>query len=331
MRAAFVVAFVAFAGSSGCKPHRLPDFTVAPAQHDALAADILRELDEKYVVPERAAAGHAELARRWATDEFRRVGSSRQLCERVTRDLREVLGDRHLGLLPKKALPPAALGPDRPLTAAELDEERAMAKQSQFGVRKVDVLDGNIGYIELVGFPAVQLPEAAAAVERAMDRVAGTRALILDLRDNHGGDGDTVAIWMSYLLAQRTLLLTSWDRTTGKTTEDWTPATVAGRRYGAARPLFVLTSQRTFSAGEELAYDVKTLGRGTIVGETTGGGANHNMFVPVGGDFVLSVSISTTKSPVTGSNWEGVGVKPDVEVAADRALDTALARARASG
>jgi len=330
MRIPWFAAVVVLAGTVACKPHRLPDFAVTPAAHDALAADILNQLEDKYVVPERAAAAHAELARRWATDEFRHLESSRQVCQRVTDDLRQVIGDGHLFLLPAKALPPAALGPDRPLTAAELDEQRTMARQSNFGVRKVDVLDGNLGYIDLVGFPTAQLPEAAEAVKRAMDQVADTRALIFDLRDNHGGDGDTVAIWMSYLLDRRTLLLTSWDRTTGKTSEDWTPATVAGRRYGAARPVWVLTSHKTFSAGEELAYDVKTLGRGAIVGETTGGGANHNMFVPVGGDFVLSVSFSTTKSPVTGTNWEGVGVKPDVEVAADRALDTVLARARAT-
>ena len=324
MRAAFVIAVVGLAGAA-CKPHprRLPEFDVAPAAHAALAADILRELDDKYVVPERAARGRSELARRWASDDFRDLRSSSAVCARVTQDLREVVGDRHLFLLPKRALPPAALGPDRPLDAGELDEARALARRNQFGVRRAEVLDGNVGYVEIVEFPTAQLPETAEAVRRAMATVAGTSGLILDLRDNHGGDGDTVAIWMSYLLPGRTLLLTSWDRTTGKTTEDWTPAP-RGPRY--ERPVWVLTSRRTFSAGEELAYDLKTLGRGKVVGEPTGGGANHNMFVPVGGEFALSVAYASTKSPVTGTNWEGVGVQPDVAVAPADALETAIAR-----
>ncbi len=198
-----------------------------------------------------------------------------------------------------------------------------MARRNDYGVRHAEVRAGNVGYIELVEFPAAQLPEVAETVRAAMAKVAGTSGLVFDLRDNHGGDGDTVAMWMSYLLPERTLLLTSWDRTTGKTTEDWTPAP-RGPRY--ERPVQVLTSHRTFSAGEEFAYDVKTLGRGSIVGETTGGGANHNMFVRVGADFVLSVAYASTKSPVTGTNWEGVGVQPDVAVPAERALETALAR-----
>ncbi|HEX6839530.1 MAG TPA: hypothetical protein VF334_23295, partial [Polyangia bacterium] len=140
MRIRFAAAaVVVLAAAAACKRHRAPDgppdFKVTPAAHDVLAADILKELEDKYVVPERAAAAHVELARRWATDEFHRLDSGRVVCQRVTDDLRAVLGDRHLFLVPKKALPPAALGPDRPLTAGELEEQRAMARQTSFGVR----------------------------------------------------------------------------------------------------------------------------------------------------------------------------------------------------
>ena len=103
---------------------------------------------------------------------------------------------------------------------------------------------------------------------------------------------------------------------------------MSGRRYGEKRPVWVLTSSETFSAAEELAYNLQTLKRGTVVGETTGGGANHNMFAIVGKRFLTSIPIGTTKSPVTGTNWEGVGVKPTIAVASAKALEAALAAAR---
>ena len=101
----------------------------------------------------------------------------------------------------------------------------------------------------------------------------------------------------------------------------------AAPHFAAGVPVFVLTSGRTFSAAEECAYDFQGLRRGTLVGETTGGGANHNEFVRVAGDFALSNSVGTVKSPFTGTNWEGTGVKPDVAVPAAEALATAHARA----
>ena len=57
-------------------------------------------------------------------------------------------------------------------------------------------------------------------------------------------------------------------------------------------PVYVLTSNKTFSAAEEFTYNLKNLKRATIIGETTGGGAHpggvmpvaerFNMFVPTG-------------------------------------------------
>jgi C-terminal processing protease CtpA/Prc len=162
----------------------------------------------------------------------------------------------------------------------------------------------------------------------AMGKVANTAALIVDLRQNGGGNGDTVIHYMSYLFDEKTLLSETFERSSPTPAQQWTRPEVPGQRYGASRPLFVLTSRLTFSAAEAFAYNVQTLKRGTIVGETTAGAGHFNAFVKIGKQFVLSVAVGMTRSPVTGTNWDGVGVKPDIPTTADDALDVALDRAR---
>jgi len=246
----------------------------------------------------------------------------------INTDLSEAFHDGHLSLLPGRADDmPAAMFDTREPTAAELAALEKDEALLHYGIEDAKVLDGNIGYLELMHFPDFRLPGVKRAIAETMKRLRDTDGLIIDLRWNGGGDGDTVAHWMGYLLDKRVLLLREYDRVTNKHHEDWTPATVPEPRYGARRPIWVLTSRQTFSGGEELAYDLKTLKRGRLVGETTGGGAHHNQMVRVGGNFVLSVPVGTVESPVTHTSWEGVGVAPDVTVDAEHALEAALAEA----
>jgi C-terminal processing protease CtpA/Prc len=194
--------------------------------------------------------------------------------------------------------------------------------QVNCGFVKAEQLDGNIGYVKFNGFFDVDAcgPTASAA----MSFVAGTRALIVDLRDNGGGSPAMVSYIASYLFSTRTHLNDIWDRGTGKTEEFWTRDDIPGRRFGGEKPVYVLTAARTFSGAEEFAYDLQTQKRATIVGEVTGGGAH-----PVGGrrideHFIIGVPGARAINPVTHTDWEGVGIQPDVKVPAADALDAAL-------
>jgi len=241
-------------------------------------------------------------------------------------DLRELFHDPHLGVrVPRDDRPAPPMKEPTPSEMAAMEKQMAT---EHFGIVRAEVLEGNIGYLKIDSFAPAEFAGTQRAVVDAMSFVGDTSALILDLRDNHGGDGATVALLMSYLLDTKRLLLNEYYRPSNSAHEDWTSDRVPGRRYGEKRPLWVLTSGETFSAGEELAYDVQTLKRGDIVGETTGGGANHNMFAVVGKRFLTSIPIGTVKSPVTGTNWEGVGVKPVLAVPSAKALEVALAAAR---
>jgi Periplasmic protease len=187
---------------------------------------------------------------------------------------------------------------------------------------KVERMPDNVGYVKFDGFMDVDV--CAQTVAAAMTFVAGTKALIIDLRQNGGGSPAMVALVSSYLFDHRTHLNDIWTRRTGATEEFWTRDTVAGRRFGGTKPVYVLTSARTFSGGEEFVNDLKVLRRATIVGETTGGGAHPVRGRRVDEHFMMGVPYARAVNPVTHTNWEGVGVTPDVKVPAAAALDTAV-------
>jgi len=159
-----------------------------------------------------------------------------------------------------------------------------------------------------------------------MTSVAGTRALIVDLRENDGGSPTMVSYVSSYLFSRPTHLNDMWNRRTGRTEEFWTRDSVPGRRFGETKPVFVLTSTNTFSGGEEFAYNLKALKRATIVGEVTKGGAHPVGPRRVATEYVIAVPHSRPINPITRTNWEGVGVEPDIKVSAQDALAAAIKR-----
>jgi C-terminal processing protease CtpA/Prc len=185
---------------------------------------------------------------------------------------------------------------------------RRMGRLDNFGIHRVERLDGNIGYLDLrrVPVPAIAGPAMAAA----MELVAGTYALIIDLRRNGGGAPDGVVFWCSYLFGdQPTHLNDIFRADTGETRQFWALPYVPGPRY-LDRPVSVLTSDRTFSGGEDFAYTLQALGRAEVIGETTGGGAHPTRVFPISAAVHIAVPFARSVNPVTGTNWQGTGVVP---------------------
>jgi C-terminal processing protease CtpA/Prc len=186
------------------------------------------------------------------------------------------------------------------------------------GYRKVERLGGNVGYLALDGFAGAEAAAEPAAA--AMNFLANTDALLIDLRRNGGGDPSGVALLCSYFFDEKPVHLNSlyW-RKGDRTEEFWTRKELAGKRY-LNKDVYVLTSARTFSGAEEFAYNLQTQKRATVVGETTGGGAHPGEGRPIGDHFGMFVPTGRAINPITKTNWEGTGVKPDVAVPADEAL-----------
>jgi hypothetical protein len=279
-------------------------------------------VEEHYIFPEVAAEVSGVLAAGLA--ERRYPADARALAEAVTADLQSVNADKHLRLkYHEEALAERTPGDDA--------EERAMfaswADQACGGVACVRRLAGNVGYLELrpILFPAAMCGELVTA---AMSVLAATDAMLIDLRQCLGGEPGMAVFLASYLWDDEPAQLTGLrDRKDNLLRQAWTLPYVPGRRFGRTKPVYVLTSATTFSGGEQLSYDLQQLGRGLVVGERTRGGAHAREGFVVHPHLEATISVAESVNPKTGGNWEGTGVAPDIETAADRAHDVAYERA----
>ncbi len=202
---------------------------------------------------------------------------------------------------------------------------RQMGRLDNFGIHRVERLDGNIGYLDLRRVP---MPEnAGPAIAAAIELVCGTYALIIDLRRNGGGSPQGVTFWCSYLLPEEPVHLNDiFAADTGETRQFWSLPYLPGSRY-LDRPVYVLISSRTFSGGEDLCYTLQALGRAELIGETTGGGAHPTRPFPISPAVHIAIPFARSINPVTGTNWQGTGVVPDTAVPAEQAYRAAYAKA----
>ncbi|MFZ0188947.1 MAG: S41 family peptidase [Streptosporangiaceae bacterium] len=290
-------------------------------------------LRANYVFPEVAEQAATAVEARLAAGEYDNLDEI-TLTELLTSHLQEVTGDKHLrmGL---GGGPPPGRGPGGPGPGPDETEPgsheakrlamRQMGRLDNFGIRRVERLDGNVGYLDLRR--VAMAANAGPAVAAAMELVAGTYALIFDLRHNGGGAPDGVALWCSYLLKEEpTHLNDIFHADTGETRQFWSLPYLPGTRY-VDRPVYVLTSSHTFSGGEELCYNLQALGRAELIGETTGGGAHPTRGFPVSSAVMIGIPFARSVNPVTGTNWQGTGVIPDVAVTEDDAYDVAYGKA----
>ncbi len=288
-------------------------------------------LRANYVFPELAEQAATAVEGRLAAGEYDDLDEV-TLTELVTGHLQDITGDKHLRLVLGGGPPPRRERPAEPAEPREhTDHEtrrlamRQRGRLDNFGIRRVERLDGNIGYIDLRRMPVPA--NAGPAIAAAMELVAGTYALIIDMRHNGGGSPEGVAFWCSYLFEERpTHLNDIFHADTGETTQFWALPYVPGTRY-VDRPVYVLTSSHTFSGGEELCYNLQALDRAELIGETTGGGAHPTRGFPISRAVHIGIPFARSVNPVTGTNWQGTGVVPDVAVPEAQAYDIAYARA----
>lgn len=200
--------------------------------------------------------------------------------------------------------------------------------RGHYGFRKVEILPGNVGYIDLRQFSNIDFDNPADPARRAADAalafVADADAVIFDLRDNGGGAPSMVGYLTSAFTPANAPIYNIFHSREG--TESEAPA-VFHPNPRLEVPVYVLISGRTGSAGEAFPYTLQGARRATIVGEASGGAANPGGMVPVGGGFAVFISQGSPRNPNTGGNWEGTGVLPDVAVPWDQALTRAHALA----
>ena len=281
-----------------------------------LAAKLGTELEKSYVFEDKGVAMAAALKSKSATGAWAGL-EGEALAEALTTTCRSVANDLHMRVRYEKE------GAPRTQNAFFQDAGAARREWTRrnHGFERAERLRGNVGYIDMREFVPADLSRATAAA--AMAFLQDTDALIIDLRKNGGGDPDAVRFLCSYFFGEEPVLLNRLvNREMGTSEEFWRLKELPGKRY-VDKPVFVLVSSKTFSAAEEFAYNLQSRGRATIVGKTTGGGAHPVDMRKLAGGFSVTIPIARAENPVTKTNWEGVGVKPEVEAEDDAALDRA--------
>lgn len=312
----FVLCWIPVRAQQGNSPDMTIDATIRTQTIDSL----FKDLNESYVFPESAQKMESDVRNRLKNGEYDKIASGQEFAKKLTDDLQAISKDKHLRVRFSNRVLPTRAQRSKP-TPAELEEEKMMMRINNYGFVKVENMRGNIGYIDLRGFMHPEF--GAETVAAAMNFVNNSDALIFDLRQNGGGDPQMVALICSYLFGDKSVHLNDlyW-RPGNRTDEFWTKPAVAGKKFGD-KPVYVLTSNRTFSGAEEFSYNLKNLKRATIVGETTGGGAHPGGMFRLGDHFSAFIPTGRAISPITKTNWEGTGVEPDVKVPQEQALKTA--------
>ena len=332
LRAALMLALLAFCmlvdpnappvRAQQPRPPEQPDMNIDAAARKEVVDTLVKRLNDSYVFPEVAAK--IEQTLRAYSAAYDQITSSRQFAEKLTTDLQAVSHDKHLRVRYSYESIPVRKDESAELTSEERDRIRRELGRINYGFERVERLPGNIGYIDLRGFTPAEIG-GGDTVAAAFNFLSNTDALIIDLRKNGGGDPNQVALICSYLFGSERVHLNDlhWRDGKGERVEEfWTQKDVPGHRY-EGKDVYVLTSNYTFSGAEEFSNNLKTLKRATIVGETTGGGANPGGGNRLGEHFGAFIPTGRAVNPITKTNWEGTGVEPDVKVPADQALHVA--------
>lgn len=306
------------------EPHHLLVYTITPStseealQITTIDPQIIKStidslvviLRESYVDPEKGKMMADSLNYYKSSGRYNEITDGSVLSLRLTEDLWPLCHDKHLSVTYGK------ISEEDSTSAPELDST------DNYGFRSSKVLENNIGYIRFDEFNGSD--EAKEVAAKAFETVSDCDAIIFDLRYNSGGSPKLVQFIYSYLFDKPTYVGSRYDRILNDTTDFWTQTDIPGKPIGAHVSLYILTSSNTFSAAEEFAYFLKDMKRAIVVGETTGGGAHPVNHISVNDYFGVRIPYARMMSPVSKTDWEGIGVIPDIQTSRDEALEVAI-------
>ena len=301
-----------------CRAQEIPGSSI---QVSRLIDSINSSLDNNYVFPDKAQIISKFLQSQAEKKAYASFSKDPQkLAKQIQADIYKILLDPHMLVDFNPAFAARSQGNAKP-TDEEMMQSKKYWKENNYFFKKVELLPGNIGYFPFNGF-VEHIKEAKPIIASALGFLANTSAIIIDLRENQGGEPDMVSQLESYFFKEKTRMNDLVNRSNKDTTFYYAdPAKTDGLTL--SMPVYILTSKKTFSAAEDFSYAMQQAKRATIVGEVTGGGAHPTKPFSVGQGFVVSVPFARSLNPVTNTDWEGTGIIPDFKVEATKALSKA--------
>ena len=287
---------------------------------------ISNKLQTTYVFPEVAKEMSNLMHKNFKNGDYNAFKKPHDFANQLTIDLVSVSNDKHIRVTHTPIVKAPRRTKRRPQDSlTTVNQYLNGLKRDNFGFKELKILDGNIGYLDLRSFSDARYGELTAV--SAMNFLSNSDAIIIDLRKNGGGNPNMIQLLTSYLYGSTPIHLnTFYWRPTDSHSETWTLSTVKGER-SPDTPVYILTSNRTFSAAEEFSYNLKHLNRAVLIGETTGGGAHPGGPVKATEKFTIWVPSGRAINPITKTNWEGTGVTPHINVSSDKAPETAQIKA----
>lgn len=274
-------------------------------------------LIENYVFPEVAEQIEQHLEQKLEKGEFKGIKTKEEFAQRLTLEMESVANDLHLRCRYKYSSSIERKNQRRDFS----EDYKKISNLKDFRFFRTGKIDKHIGYLEILGFPSPA--SAKESYDAAMKTISDSKVLIIDLRRNGGGSPDMIRYVCSYFFEKPTHLNSIYWRNLNKTVDYITLENVDGKKMSKVQ-VYVLTSSFTVSGGEEFAYNIQTQKRGILIGEITAGGANPGEVFNINDDYSIFIPTGTAINPITKTNWEGVGVKPDIESISYNAFDLAV-------
>lgn len=271
----------------------------------------LEIINTKYVSSTIIPELNREIVQNYSKGKYDTISTGMEFAFQLTQDLQKISKDQHLKILFNTNEKIFDQGDKKQDLSGDQKMKNLMV-ENNYSIKTKDILKGNIGYLNIPVFGPLR--ECADTIVAAINYVKNTNALIIDLRECRGSlDENTIPFIFSYFFKEPIHIDNFYIRETNKTKQFWTYGYVPGSLY-LDKPIYVLTSGKTFSGGEAFAYNLQQLKRGIIIGEVTRGGANPSELQKINSNFSITVPYATSINPISMTNWENVGVKPDVEV-----------------
>jgi retinol-binding protein 3 len=284
--------------------------------------NLCKSLLDNYIFEDTAINMKNSLLKSLTAGLYDSITNPQEFAYRLTTDLRKIYDDKHLSIIFDTKMQENLADTSKLKEEEKRKQNRVAYAQENFGFKKVEILGGNVGYIYFDRFFGFN-DESKERVNSAFSFVKYANALIIDVRNNGGGSPDMDEYISSFLLQPKTQLSSFYERRNDSMELSYTYQPDIPVSF-ASKPIYILVNRRTFSAAETFAYDLQHLHRATIIGETTGGGAHAVQPIDISNGFFGLIPYARAINPITKTNWESVGVKPDVNVISDNAEDAAI-------